>query len=143
MNGPLNQFFNFSYQYFRFGERMILLNFIHFQFMVILVYSGTRVYFFIDFLHISKIVSLVFILGSSKRVYFTSSQKSKRKRNSIINSIKDIIEECPVCYSICRTRIVYQCNGGHFVCNQCYPKLTVKTCPTCRSEMFETRYDFT
>ena len=66
------------------------------------------------------------------------TESSKQSRNSV-ESIKDIIEECPICLNICRSKNVYQCKNGHIVCDQCYTKLTTKDCPTCRNEMFKTR----
>ena len=62
-----------------------------------------------------------------------------QKQMQFIESIKDVMDECPVCLNICRSKTIYQCENGHIVCEQCYPKLTVKNCPKCRNEMFKTR----
>ena len=53
--------------------------------------------------------------------------------------------ECPVCLNIprskCGTTIVwvFQCQNGHTVCDDCFPKLTPKVCPSCRIKMVKTR----
>ena len=42
---------------------------------------------------------------------------------------KDLLE-CPVCFETIDSVPIYQCQNGHVVCKNCYPKL--KTCPICR-----------
>ena len=42
---------------------------------------------------------------------------------------KDLIE-CPVCFETIDFIPIYQCQNGHVVCKNCYPKL--KKCPICR-----------
>ena len=80
-----------------------------------------------------------FLAICKKYINFSkNSQSSKQPRNSV-ESIKDVIEGCPVCLNICRSKTLYQCENGHVVCDQCYPKLKPKNCPTCRNEMFKTR----
>ena len=80
-----------------------------------------------------------FLAICKKYINFSKdTESSKRSRNSV-ESIKDVIEGCPVCLNICRSKTLYQCENGHVVCDQCYPRLTSKDCPTCRNEMFKTR----
>ncbi|XP_018564747.1 uncharacterized protein LOC108906081 [Anoplophora glabripennis] len=43
---------------------------------------------------------------------------------------------CPVCYIIISSEI-YQCTGGHSICNECKP--VVKNCPLCRKDVLDTR----
>ena len=40
--------------------------------------------------------------------------------------------DCPVCFDTTHSIPVYQCTNGHFVCNDCIPKL--KECPICRND---------
>ena len=40
--------------------------------------------------------------------------------------------DCPVCFDTTHSLPVYQCTNGHFVCNDCIPKL--KECPICRND---------
>ena len=63
---------------------------------------------------------------------------SKQSKNSK-ESIKDLIEECPVCLNILKSKTIYQCENGHAICDQCYSKFTAKNCPTCTNVMFKTR----
>ena len=52
-------------------------------------------------------------------------------------SVIDIqkILECPVCFSTPENSDQVQfCSNGHMLCDGCYQKLLIKTCPTCRSE---------
>ena len=49
-----------------------------------------------------------------------SSEQSENSKESI----KDLIEGCPVCFNISRSKTIYQCENGHAICDKCYPKLT-------------------
>ena len=62
------------------------------------------------------------------------TESAKQSQNSE-ECLKDLIEGCPVCLNISRSKTIYQCENGHAICDQCYPKLTAKNCPICRNKM--------
>ena len=65
---------------------------------------------------------------------------SKRNRKCI-DDIKEVLEECPICLSIPRSKskTIYQCGNGHVICDKCYSQLKQNKCPTCKGKMFKTR----
>lgn len=54
---------------------------------------------------------------------------SRQGRAIPMEKLKEVLE-CPVCLKIPRKGPIYQCEGGHCVCLDCYGKLT--KCPICK-----------
>ena len=54
------------------------------------------------------------------------------------NVIQPTKRECPICFNeMTPKKKIYQCQSGHFFCEECFGKIrkTIKTCPVCRVDI--------
>ncbi|VVU95153.1 hypothetical protein CPAV1605_878 [seawater metagenome] len=49
------------------------------------------------------------------------------------------MEECKICYDLCKIEKIKKIKCGHRLCGQCYLKLLISECPYCREPIFYTK----